>query len=237
MNTKMIPILSEKVPVAIAMVMFIISVAYPPCSFGQPLPLRDDDASKGKAISGELPPAFLKIAGVTIGKDTIAGVKKRFGEARTIRNGPGEGASQYVCYKFGSTSDAPTVLFMSGSAGGWKTVTEIEVGRAGDVRQSQSACRTIDTQEVIGELQLSMSKAELLKKFQNQPSLQSDRQVEFNFHRTRKVPKAVVESTHKKTPGYFQDPENAKYDIYSGVKAQIADGKVRWFMVYRAEEF
>src|SRR6185295_19900162 len=95
MGTTMIPILSERARNGIAVVTFIISLAYPPCSFAQPLPLHDDEASKGKAISGELPPNFLKIAGVAIGKDTIASVKKRFGEVQTMRNGSGEGASQY----------------------------------------------------------------------------------------------------------------------------------------------
>jgi|SRR6185312_8232224 len=77
--------------------------------------------------SAEFDDRNLSIAGITLGKDSIDELKQKLGDGAVFKVSKEQEAASLVCYVSENRNDNTTLLFVSGAAGGWSTVTEFQL--------------------------------------------------------------------------------------------------------------
>lgn len=107
----------------------IVSILCPLCLDGLLLIAL---AQPGQISSGaSIPDADLRIAGVTLGKDTFEDVQLKLGASKIFRASSAESAASVICYVSARHDDHTKLMFESGSAGGWSTVTGFQITSKG----------------------------------------------------------------------------------------------------------
>jgi len=167
---------------------------------------------------GRVSMANITLLDVRIGRETLDDVRSRFGAANAFRVPPNSAsANDEICYSSAAPADETRVIFASGPMGGWSEVTEFQVLSRGAATlpcaRSNRVSRSVATQ---GGIRLDMPLEEL-RSMLGAPTEQGPGYAVFAFEQ---------KSDH---------PQRPDFDMISGVKATIFDGRVTSFQVFLIE--
>jgi hypothetical protein len=185
------------------------------------LPAAIASQTSSKPLRGALPLQNRTVLGLTIGKHSLADVRKRLGAATIVKSEAIDSRPNTVC--FVSSTDDTAILFEAGPLGGFETLTAVTVAPRSAYAPRLSNCvtsaRVSRISTSVGSLRVGSSIRKVAASLGVTAETGTEGLVEFPFERT----------TTRKVNG---STEPAEVDTTSGIVARIANDQVVWFSIY-----
>lgn len=165
--------------------------------------------------------------GLTMGKHTLADVKKHLGEAVVVKMGKTEGRPNSICYRSNKSDDDTVVLFEAGPLGGFEKLTAVTVATVPDIGGAYQDCVRNDkvsrSSAAAGTLKLG-GDIEIVRKSLKAAAIGKTKAglVELPFE--------ISAKTRDKASGKV-----VEIDTSSGVVARTDHREVKWFSIYYIE--
>jgi len=185
------------------------------------LPTAIASQTSSKALKGMLPLQNRTVLGLTVGKHSLADVRKRLGAAAIVKSEAIDSRPNTVC--FVSSTDDTAILFEAGPLGGFETLTGVTVAPKSAYAPALSNClasaKVSRISTSAGSLRLGSNITKVAASLRVTVENRKEGLIEFPFERT----------TTRKVKG---STEPAEVDTTSGIVARIANDQVVWFSIY-----
>jgi hypothetical protein len=190
-----------------------------------------EDRARGEEVSK----AHITVLGLTIGRDTLKDAAERLGPAKVFQSGPAGAASFRICYTSTDERDSTKVVFEAGPQSLRREITSIRIIRGDVVYRDAARCAksplvSSDAGTLSG-LRLGMTR-QALKARLGEPTEESKKTLEYEFHTRRRLSKAEVRRLAPTWPYVRKYPY---FDVYSSVVARFHEGRLVRLVLSRIE--
>jgi hypothetical protein len=175
--------------------------------------------------------ANLTIAGLTLGKNTLADATK-LGSGKAVRCAKDEEAPKEVCY-VPTESDGPKLVLQAGFSGGWKEIDGFKlIGRESNEACYRQCTRSESVSSDIttgGGLRLGLS-TQQIRKLLGVPTKASSKKLHFEWRARQKMTEEEVQAQKTVFHTNVTDPF---WDVEDTIDILISNGKAVQIEVHR----
>ncbi len=157
---------------------------------------------------------YLSLSNVVIGTTTLNDVTDIFGQSEIYKLDNKNYSPNLLCYK--SAYDDTSVIFQSGSLGGWKVVTAIWIGKVNFIDAARCAKSTLVDRKnmTVKGLSLDLVASDVKNTF-GKPTFHNS-----SFFAYRYEDKTTLD-------------KNKIFDVSSGFEFEFGRRQLNWFRIYR----